>query len=153
MFIHNETRYLNYYPEDLYKIVEDIESYPFFIPWCEAARIIKKDNNIIQAELVINYKGVHAQYTSEVNLYPPDNILSDCAIKVKLIKGPFKNLKNEWIFKWDAQQKNTEVFFNIEFEMKSFLFNKVIKTIFEMILKKMIDAFEQRAKSTLKELK
>lgn len=152
MFKHTESRVFNYHPKDLYNIVADIESYPEFLPWCEAARVLWRRANKLQAQLIIGYKGINSRYTSEVTLIEPKTRNSDCAIQVHLIDGPFKSLDNHWDFHWDKHKRQTIVNFSIEFEMKSSFFNKVVGLVFEKILVSMVDAFENRAKDLLTEV-
>ena len=56
MVSSNQKKIVDYRAEDLFDIVLDIETYPDFLPWCSASRIISNKNNRIVADLIVNYK-------------------------------------------------------------------------------------------------
>ena len=133
-----EERCLPFTKEQLFALVRDVEQYPEFLPWCLGARILEKNANVFTAELVISFKNFTENYISEVTLNEFDNI------DVKLIRGPFKYLKSSWTFK-DSGAGGTIIDFNVEFEFKSKILQKLIGMVFEIAQKKMINAFEKRA--------
>src|SRR5687767_8649473 len=83
--------------DQLYNMILDIESYPKFLPWCAAARIIKKEDEEILADLVISFSGFREKYTSRITPTPPNMNSNQAIIEVNLIEGPFKFLKNNWV--------------------------------------------------------
>ncbi|MFX8637161.1 type II toxin-antitoxin system RatA family toxin, partial [Acinetobacter baumannii] len=72
-------------------LVADIEKYPEFLPWCLAARIRKREGNVVLADLMIGFKMVRERFTSRVEL-------GDHRIDVAYTEGPFQYLDNHWIF-------------------------------------------------------
>lgn len=149
MYHHKETRYLPFEPEKIFDIILDIESYPEFIPWCCASRIKFQKENMTTAELVINYKGINAKYTSEVITEYPSILNNSYKIKVRNIDGPFKTLNNQWTFTWDKEKNVTRLDFEIDFEMSSSILNKMIGVVFCKATQKMVEAFEKRATEML----
>lgn len=137
---HSEERFLPYQPEDLFDLVADIESYPKFLPWCSAARINDRDGDIVFAELVINFKAFRESYISRVELHKDTKEIS-----VSLVQGPFQHLQNEW--KFSPHGKGTMVEFDIDFAFRSKILEKLISNMFLGACKKMIAAFEARAKT------
>ncbi|MCT4634709.1 MAG: type II toxin-antitoxin system RatA family toxin [Rickettsiales bacterium] len=121
----------------LFDLVADIESYPEFLPWCVAARINDRKNNIIYAELVIKYKLFRSSYVSKVTLIPNKEIV------VELADGPFKNLQNHWKFTPNANGVDAE--FMLDFTLKSKILNNIISNEFDYYSNKLIDAFLKRA--------
>ena len=126
-----------YSHENLFNLVADIESYPHFLPWCEAARIKKRQDNIIIAELVIKYKIFRGSYVSKVTLIPPEKII------VELVDGPFKFLQNHW--KFNECANGTEIEFMLDFELKSSILESIISSEFDRYANKLMDAFLKRA--------
>lgn len=126
---------------ELFDLVQDIEKYPEFLPWCSAARIINKSDNIIHAELIISYKAFRAKYISCVERIEGE---AESTIRVSLIEGPFKYLNNLWHFQ--AKNDETQVTFVIDFELKIGFMNKIVNDLFEKIFTKMHQAFYDRAK-------
>ena len=128
--------------ENLIKIVLDIEKYPEFVPWCHNGKIhnISEKNNIIEiiADLTIGKSFFKETYKSFI-IYDKDLD----TILVTNIEGPLKHLKNKWIFKQIG--KNSEIDFNIDFELKNKILNLLMIKSFDVGLKKIADAFEKRA--------
>ena len=137
------TRHIStiYSPEDLFDLVANIEAYPEFLPYCTAARIIKQQDNLIIAELMIKYKVFRSAYTSRVTLYPKDKIT------VELVDGPFKHLKNHWQFIKEANGSTIE--FMLDFELKSSLLENLINSEFDYYADKLMAAFINRAGNNL----
>tara|TARA_B110000014_G_C20108416_1_gene583344 strand:+ start:741 stop:1190 length:450 start_codon:yes stop_codon:yes gene_type:complete len=128
--------------KNLIKMVLDIEKYPEFVPWCIKAKIYKtidKGNEVeITADLTIGKSFFNETYKSFViynkNL---DTIL------VTNIDGPLKYLENKWIFKQVGE--NSEIDFQIDFELKSKILNLFMIKSFDIGLKKIAESFEKRA--------
>lgn len=138
---HSIEKVLPYSQDQLYKMVSDVSSYPEFLPWCEAARILEDNGDVIIAELIIKFRGIHGRYTSRVFLDDKDKEIS-----VELVQGPFKHLYNGWKFS-KAKEGGTLVEFDIDFTMRSKIFEKVVDFMFDEVLEHMIEAFEKRAKT------
>ncbi|MDB9796079.1 type II toxin-antitoxin system RatA family toxin [Pelagibacteraceae bacterium] len=133
--------------KNLIDVVLDIEKYPDFVPWCLEGRINEKkesDDFIeIKADLRVGKKFINEVYSSLV-LYSK----KEDRIVVTNIEGPLKYLKNEWKFKKIANK--TQLEFSIDFELKSSFLNLIMKNYFNFGLKKITDAFENRAKKLFK---
>ena len=139
MPIHAEQRFLPYAPEKLYDLVADIERYPEFLPWCVGARVLSREDNVVHAELMIGFKMIRETFTSEVTLNPPDRV------DVEYQKGPFKHLKNHWEFK--PHPDGCLIDFYIDFEFRSRLLRNLIEPLFNEAVRRMVSAFETRARS------
>ena len=128
--------------ENLIKMVLDIEKYPEFVPWCINGKIHSKKNegNTIEitADLTIGKSFFHETYKSFV-IYEK----SSDSIRVTNVGGPLKHLENKWFFKGEGN--NSEVDFHIDFELKNKILNLLMIKSFDIGLKKIADAFEQRA--------
>ena len=126
----------------LIEMVLDIEKYPEFVPWCLDGKVHEKketDDLIeIKADLKVGKRFLNQTYTSFVLF---DKNLDK--IIVNNLDGPLKHLKNEWTFK--EVNNSTQLIFDIDFELKNPILNKIMENSFEMGLKKIADAFEKRA--------
>ena len=128
--------------EQLVEMVLDIEKYPEFVPWCLEGKIHDKSESEdlieIKGDLKVGKKFLNETYTSLVLYYKDkDKIL------VTNIDGPLKHLQNEWKFK--EINNNTQLDFNIDFELKNNLLNAIMRKSFNLGLNKIADAFEKRA--------
>ena len=128
--------------EQLIDLVLDIEKYPEFVPFCVAANVYeKKEKNnllLIVADLTIGKGPFKDTYKSDVKYNKKDD-----SIFVTNLDGPLKYLKNIWHFK---EKKNiTEIFFEVDFELKNEFLNIVMTKSFQFALDKIAEAFQKRA--------
>jgi len=137
---HAEQRLLPYTPEQLFDLVADIERYPEFLPWCVGARIKSRQENLLIADLVIGFKMIRERFTSRVTLDRPN-----LRIDVTYTEGPFRYLDNHWTFRPEPGG-NTRLDFFVDFEFKSILLQKIIGALFNEAVRRMVAAFEARAK-------
>ncbi|MEX2009207.1 MAG: type II toxin-antitoxin system RatA family toxin [Dongiaceae bacterium] len=140
MPIHAEQRVLPYRPEQLFDLVADIERYPEFLPWCVAARIRRREGDIVHADLVIGFKMVRERFTSRVALDRPN-----MRIDVSYAEGPFRYLTNHWIFE-PMPGGACRIDFYVDFEFRSVLLRRLIGVLFNEAVRRMVAAFETRAR-------
>ena len=128
----------------LIDLVLDIENYPTFVPYCIDAKIHQKNDtgefiNII-ADLTIGKGPFKDTYKSDVKFDKKNN-----SIYVTNIDGPLKHLDNKWTF--EDHKEGTEIYFDVDFEIKNKFLNILMITSFQYGLDKIADAFQKRAKS------
>ena len=133
--------------DQLIDLVLDIEKYPEFVPFCHDARVFekKKEENFtfIIADLTIGKGPLKDTYKSDVTFDEKNSL-----IKVKNIGGPLKHLENNWKFK--DHDCGSEIFFDIDFEIKNKFLNLVMTKSFEYGLNKIADSFQKRAEELYK---
>lgn len=123
----------------MFDLVARIERYPEFLPWCLAARVKSQEGDVVVAELVIGFKMIRERYTSRVTLDRPRRIA------VAYVEGPMKHLSNHWSFEPSAGG-GCAVAFDVDFEFRSRLLQTVIGALFHEALRRLVSAFEQRAR-------
>lgn len=138
---HREQRFLPYKPQELYNLVADVAKYPEFLPWCLGARLHHVKSDSFHADLIIGFKMFKERFTSHVLLTPHSQI------EVDYVKGPLKRLYNKWTF--DPTEGGTNIGFEVDFEFRNMVLEKLIGSLFEDSLFRMINAFETRAAETL----
>ena len=137
---HAEQRRLPYTPEELFDLVADIERYPEFLPWCVGARIKERDGDVIIADLVIGIRMLRERFTSRVTLDRARRI------DVEYADGPFHHLDNHWLF-LPAEDGGCIIDFYVDFAFRSRLFQVLITTLFHEAIRRMVRAFELRARA------
>ena len=135
---HAERRLLPYTQEQLFDLVADIERYPEFLPWCRGARIRERQPHLVVADLIIGFKIYRERFTSRVELNPPRRI------DVTYTEGPFRYLSNYWIF--EKVPEGCRIDFFVDFEFNSRVLQKVIEILFGEAVRRMVGAFEGRAR-------
>ena len=143
-------RTINCKKKELIELVLDIEQYPKFIPYCIDSKVYKRDNKeneiLIVADLTIGKGPFKDTYKSDVKFYKDKDL-----IYVTNIDGPLKHLENKWNFKELGNQ--TEVSFDVDFELKNRFLNIVMTKSFQYGLNKIADAFEEQANKNLNNIK
>jgi coenzyme Q-binding protein COQ10 len=133
--------------EQLIDLVLDIEKYPTFIPYCLDSKVHEKKEQdsllLIVADLTIGKGFFKDTYKSDVRY----NKKKD-SIYVTNLDGPLKHLENNWYFK--QVDDITEVFFEVDFELKNKFLNTVMTKSFQYGLDKIADAFQKRAENLFK---
>ena len=140
----NREEIINHNAKDLFNIVLDLESYPYFIPWCSAMKVHSKSEKEIFADMVVWYKYFMPQQFGSHVIFDKKKL----NIKTTYIKGPLKDLKTNWLFK-SIKQNKTLINFEVEFEFKRFFHQKIAETFFPLIENKMIESFKERADEIL----
>lgn len=135
---HHQKRIVPYTPQQMFELVADVATYQEFLPWCVGTRINWRKGNTFNADVLIGYKAIRETFTSTVELTPHE------AISVHYERGPFSKLQNYWTF--SPHPAGCEIEFFIDFEFRTGLLNSIISSFFEEAVKRMIDAFEKRAK-------
>ena len=131
----------------LIDLVLDIEKYPEFVPFCLDAHVYERNNQgdliLIIADLTIGKGPFKDTYKSDVEFNKKEN-----AIKVTNIGGPLNHLENTWHFK--DRENETEISFDIDFEIENKFLNIVMAKSFQYGLDKIADAFQKRAETLYK---
>lgn len=122
----------------LFSIVDDVESYPKFLPWCLATRVIARTPESTSAELTVGLKGIRQSFSTENANVPGESI------DMRLLEGPFRRFSAGWRFKsLTPEAARIEYFMDCEFS--SAVLARVLEPLFEKIADTMVDAFTRRA--------
>ena len=135
-------RLINKKKDKLIEFVLNIESYPDFIPFCEDSKVYERneDSEIVKiiADLTIGKGPFKDTFKSDVRFYKKKDHLH-----VKNIDGPLSYMENNWRFVENGN--STEVYFDIDFEIKNKFLNILMTKSFQFGLEKIADAFQKRA--------
>lgn len=122
----------------MFDLVDGVESYPQFLPWCGSTEVKFRDDKKTVATLHINYHSVKAHFTTENDKEIP------AWMSIRLVDGPFRRLEGMWRFKPLAENA-CKIEFSLSYEFSSKLFEKVIGPVFSHIANTFVDAFTKRA--------
>ena len=128
----------------LFNIVLDIESYPEYIPWCTKMIINQRNKNEIYADMYVKYKFILSQKFGSHIKFDKNNL----TIETSYIEGPLEDLTTKWKFQ-EIDKKKSKIFFDVNFEFKNYIHQKVAETFYPLIETKMIDSFKKRADNSL----
>ena len=138
-----ETKHIaNHTADQMFALVADVDTYPQFLPLCEAlsvqSRKERDGKTLLIAAMTVSYKAIRETFTTQVLLKPDEKV-----IDVKYIDGPFKYLTNLWGF--EPASDGCFVRFFIDYEFKSRLLGAVMGTMFDRAFRMFSEAFEKRA--------
>lgn len=142
---HRENRTMPYSAQEMYDLVADVERYPEFLPWNAAARIRSRraagESEVMEADLVISFKVFRERFGSRVTLWPAQH-----RIDTEYLDGPFSHMKSFWQFT-DRPDGGCDVQFFVDFEFRNAILRRVIGTVFDQAMHRIVRAFEARAEA------
>jgi ribosome-associated toxin RatA of RatAB toxin-antitoxin module len=122
----------------IFALINNVEDYHKFLPWCSDSKIISDTNNKMAAEIEISKNFVNWKFSTE-NTYSLNK-----RIDIKLIDGPFNHLEGYWKFK-KLDNYNTTVELYLEYKFDSGIIELSIKPIFSKIMSSILDSFISEA--------
>jgi ribosome-associated toxin RatA of RatAB toxin-antitoxin module len=130
-----------YAAEQMFALVEDIESYPQFLPWVNAAKLLERGPNEVVGQLEMHRAGMRELVTTRNKLTPPREIT------LALVSGPFRTLDGRWTFQPIGADRGTRVELTIRFEFANPMLNLLLARSFEKSCSELVDAFVARARA------
>jgi ribosome-associated toxin RatA of RatAB toxin-antitoxin module len=125
-------------PSDMFALVDAVERYPEFLPWCGGSSVAYRDDDVTRATITINYRGIRQSFTTENAKTPPE------LMQVKLVEGPFRALDGEWRF-IALPGGGCKIEFRLRYEFSSRILEELVGPVFHYIANTMVDAFVRRA--------
>lgn len=134
----NKSALVPYTATQMYALVNDVECYPEFLPWCRSARILAQTETEMRASLELARGGFHKTFTTRNVLEPGRSIV------IALDHGPFRHLEGHWRF--DALGPDgSRVTLNMEFEFAGAVLDLIAGPVFHEICNSLVAAFTRRA--------
>ncbi len=135
---------VGYSAMQMYALVGNIEAYPEFLPWCQSTRVLERTQGAAGgrtvAELSVGLKGLKQSFTTE-NIDTPGQ-----HIELRLIEGPFKAFRAEWMFQ-PLGESAAKIEFSMSYEFSSRLLARALSPLFDQIADTMVDAFTRQAEA------
>ena len=124
--------------DQIYRLVEDIEAYPGFLPWCLAARVHGRSLDSTRATLTVGMPGLRQSFTTQNENKPGQSI------EMRLVEGPFKSFAAGWRFT-PLSPHACRIDFTLRYEFASRALARLLEPLFDSIAGSMVDAFTRRA--------
>ena len=138
MAIVSKSALVPYAAEQMYRLVNDMEAYPDFLPWCRAARVISHTEEEMCGEMEVARAGIRQRFSTCNQLVPNERI------EIRLREGPFHKLCGTWVFNALAEDA-CKVELTMEFEFAGRLIDRAFGAVFNHIAATLVDAFCKRA--------
>lgn len=133
-----KTVLVHYSARQMYDLVDAVEEYPKFLPWCGGGSVSHRDEHLTRATIQINYRGIKQSFTTENRKEPGS------AMWIKLVEGPFRTLDGSWRF-LTLSADSCKIEFSLRYEFSSRMLEKLIGPVFSYVANSMVEAFVKRA--------
>jgi ribosome-associated toxin RatA of RatAB toxin-antitoxin module len=124
--------------EQMFKLVDSVEDYPKFLPWCGGSSVDAMDGEIMHATVHIDYHHIKQSFSTRNSRSIPSRI------DIALVNGPFRHLDGEWLF-IALTPTACKIDFRLHYEFSSKLLEKLVGPVFHYIADSFVDAFIHRA--------
>lgn len=127
-----------YSAAQMFALVDDIESYPKFLPWCKTSQVLSRSEDEVHGRLELSRSGMEKAFTT------CNRLQKNKMIEMRLVEGPFRHLEGFWTF--DALATDAcKVSLALEFEFSNKLLSLTVGPVFSQIANSLVDAFCKRA--------
>jgi len=126
-------------PSRLFTLINDIESYPQFLPWCSHAQVLSRTEREIVATIGVRRGPLHGEFTTRNELEP------DSKVTMRLVKGPFTMLEGEWRITPAGEGSKVEL--ALRFQFKHTLSAMLLEHKFAETIGSLVDAFVARSRA------
>lgn len=135
----NKSALVPFSAEQMYKLVDNVNNYHKFLPWCGESQELEREDNVVVGSVTIAKGGVNKKFTTR-------NILQEFElIEIQLVDGPFKKLHGFWRF--DALKEDAcKVSLELEYEFSSKILSLVVGPVFNQVANSMVDSFVKQAR-------
>lgn len=122
---------------EMYDLVNCVEKYSEFLPWCTESKVLIRDEDRVQASLTLTGGGLSKTFTTS------NRLQKNKLIEISLISGPFKHLEGYWSF--NTTSRGSKISLNLEFEFTTRLLALAFSPMFEKLATTLVSAFANRA--------
>ena len=142
MTVINKSALVVYSPEQMFLLVDGVNEYSEFLPWCANSEVLHREEDKVEARIDINHSGFKNSFSTRNKLSSFDTI------EMELLKGPFKYLIGTWSFEAigdEAPPQGCKISLHLEFEFSNKIVGMTFGKIFGKIASSMVDSFTDRA--------
>ena len=129
---------VNHSASQMFSLVDAVEDYPKFLPWCGGSSVAVQDDNVTHATVKIDYLHVKHSFTTKNTRQAPE------LIEMTLLDGPFKTLDGHWRF-IPLEEDSCKIEFQLNYIFSNKLLEHLVGPVFYMITNNFVDAFIKRA--------
>lgn len=138
----SQSTLMPYSQEALFNLINQVDNYPEFMPFCTKASIKEQSEDHLLASVTLQKGPLQETFTTRNDLIPYEKMV------LHLVDGPFKHLEGTWTFE-DKSNGTTLVSLNLDYDFNSFLVATVFGALFKKAANDLIQSFQQYAKKVL----
>jgi len=122
----------------IFNLINKIENYPNFLPWCTKTEVEHESENVINGKIFISKSFIKWNFSTK------NRVEKNKSINLSLIDGPFEELNGKWSFE-KIDKNNTKVSLEINYKFKNTLIELSIEPIFTTIMNSILQSFVSQA--------
>jgi len=127
-----------YSAEEMFALVDDINAYQEFLPWCSNSEVLSREGDEVRGRLSLSKSGIEKSFTT------CNRAQKNKMIEMRLEEGPFHHLEGFWRFNALAEDA-CKISLDLEFEFSNKLLGLTFGPVFNQIASTLVDAFCKRA--------
>lgn len=132
---------LPYAVKEVFALVEDVERYAEFLPWCERSEILERGCAVVVASLQVTVAGRMEEVVTRNLSHKRERI------ELNLVSGPFRSFEGSWRFV--DLGEGCRVSLDLSFELSNRLLSVLAGRLKDVAIERVIDAFADRARKVL----
>lgn len=124
----------------MFHLVNEVDAYPPYFNWCDAATVLERDENSMLARLDLRIAGFRANFTTRNRWVEPTRI------DLELVDGPFRRLEGHWGFH-ALDEEACKVSLSLDFDVAGSLVGSALAIGFQGLADRLVDDFCRIAKA------
>jgi len=129
---------LPYSAEQMFNLVNDVDAYPEFVPWCVKCEVLSDNADEKKATMSFAKRSINASVTTS------NELVANKKITMRLVEGPFKELVGTWVFQ-ELDKNSCKVELDMKFSFSNRLYALTLGPVFNQVANKLVSAFTERA--------
>jgi len=135
----NRSALLPYQARQLFELVNDVEAYPKYMDGCVGARILRREEALMEARLDLAKGGIAQSFSTR------NRMIDAKQITLELLDGPFDYFEGLWEFR-ALGDSACKMSLNLDFNVNSTVLGAAASRLFEKVTNNLVDAVSKRAR-------
>jgi ribosome-associated toxin RatA of RatAB toxin-antitoxin module len=128
-----------YSAQQMFNLVADVDSYHQFLPWCGDSRVLQRNDDVMEASILIAKAGIERSFTTR------NRMQTGKMMEIRLVEGPFRHLEGFWRFH-PLREDACKVSLDLDFEFSNKVITLAFGRVFTQIANTLVDSFVKRAR-------
>lgn len=121
----------------MYELIERVEDYPQFLPWCLGTQLIERSESVVKATVEVGVRDLRVRVTTHNEKRAPEFMV------IHLQGGSFRHFQGQWQLR-PLGPGGCHILFALQFEL-AMRAEALAGRLIEHAADRMVDAFVQRA--------
>ena len=128
-----------YSAEQMFDLIEQVERYPEFLPWCTRTQLIERSDDIVAAMVEVGFRELNVRVTTRNEKRRPE------WMAIRMQDGSFRHFVGEWRL-LPLGTLGCRIDFSLRYELALHT-EKLAGPLIDRAANQMVDAFVRRAEA------